>query len=67
VDYTIDTHGPLDGHSIATSMHVSVLVSARRRIAAIRLPESVTDLVASEPNSQATRASHAKTRDGNVS
>jgi hypothetical protein len=48
-------------------MHVSVLVSARRRIAAIRLPESVTDLVASEPNSQATRAGHAKTRDGNVS
>ena len=67
MDCTIDTRGPLDGLSVASSVRESVSVSARSGVATIRFAESVTNLVVSEPNSQTAEASYAKTRDGEVS
>jgi hypothetical protein len=67
VDCTIGTRGPLDGLSVASSVHVSVLASARNGVAAVRIPESVTDLVVNESNSPAAGAGHAKTRAREVS
>ena len=67
MDCTIDTRGPLDGHSVANSVLVSVLVSALSGVATIRFAESVTNLVVIEPNSQTAGAGYAKTRDEHAS
>ena len=67
MDCTIDIRGPLDGLSVASSVHVSVLASARNGVAAVRIPESVTNLAVSERNSQAAGAGNAKTRDEHAS
>jgi len=44
-----------------------VLASARNGVAAVRIPESVTNLAVSEPISQAAGAGNAKTRDEHAS
>jgi len=43
------------------------LASAGNGIAAVGIPESVTHLAVSEPNSQVAGAGHAKTRDAHAS